>query len=76
MLRGQDVELYQAKIMIDLLVRGIGIDQRELNRVFFVFVYPGVKGRDITVFDVLSLFGFGVQGESPRSAPIEGVQWV
>ena len=41
MLRGQDVELYQAKIMIDLLVRGIGIDQQEPNRVFFVFVYQG-----------------------------------
>ena len=54
MLRGQDVDLCQAKIMIDLLVRGIGIDQREPNRVFFVFVYPGVKGRDITVFDALS----------------------
>ena len=76
MLRGQDVDLYQAKIMIDLLVRGIGIDQREPNRVFFVFVYSGVKGRDITVFNALSLFCFGVQGDSPRSAPIEGVSWV
>ena len=58
MLRGQDVDLRQAKILIDIFISRIGIDQRESNRVFFLFVYPGVKAGYVRIFNDVRVLDF------------------
>lgn len=55
MLRGQDVDLRQAKILIDIL---IDVDQRESNRVFLVFVYPGVKAFYVRIINDVRVLDF------------------
>ena len=58
MLRGQDVDLRQAKILIDILISRIDVDQRESNRVFLVFVYPGVKAFYVRIINDVRVLDF------------------
>lgn len=71
-IRGQNIHLGNAKIMVDVLIPGVGINERKMYRIFLVFVYQGVKRGYVCIFNEVRLFFFAMQGHRPGSSSIKG----
>ena len=61
-----------AKIMVDVLIPWVGINERKTDGIFLVFVYPGVKRGYVCIFNEVRLFYFAIQGHRPGSSSIKG----
>lgn len=67
----QDFNKGNAKIMVHILVAGVGVDDREANWILLVFVDPGIETCDIGIFNDIRLFYFTMHGHSIGSTSIK-----
>lgn len=76
--RGMNIDLYHTKVTMDALVFGIRDDMWMPHWILTVLVHPVVQGRDVNVFDrlTLSLIDFVTESDYIRTSAKESIPWL